>query len=116
MNKDDPVILEDWRGRGITPIPYDAASDHRLLASTLARWADLSAINGRSSLIASEVRRIVKLPRAAAAEADRDLVDHLFRRGNANERVRFASTASRARADLSWLDAIAGILAEDERR
>jgi hypothetical protein len=116
MNQIDPVALEDWRGRGITPIPYDAANDHSVLASTLARWADLSAINGRSGLIDSEVRRIVKLPRKEAADADRDLVDHLFRRGNANERIRFASTASRAKADLSWLDSIASILAEDERR
>lgn len=115
MNKDDPVVLEDWRGRGITPIPYDAARNHSVLASTLARWADLSAINGRPSLGDSEVRRIVKLQREDASDADRDLFDHLFRRGNANERIRFASTASRAKADLGWLDAIASVLAEDER-
>jgi len=116
MNQNDPVALEDWRGRGITPIPYDAANEHSVLASTLARWADLSAINGRPRLIDSEVRRIVKLARKDATDADRDLIDHLFRRGNANERIRFASTANRAKAALSWLDAIAGILAEDERR
>jgi hypothetical protein len=116
MNSVDPVALEDWKGRGITPIPYDATDNHTTLRQTLERWASLSAINGKRNLVDSEIRRTVKIPRAEAADAARDLFDHLFRRGNTNERARLAAIASKARAELGWLDAVANILAENDRR
>jgi len=115
-NSFDPVVLEDWKGRGITPIPYDAVDGHVALRHTLECWASLSAIDGRRSLIDSEIRRIVKLPREDASDADRDLFDHLFRRGNANERVQLAGAARKAKADLGWINAVANVLAEDDRR
>jgi len=40
-NAPDPVVLEDWKGRGITPIPYNAANGHSALLDTLKRWASL---------------------------------------------------------------------------
>ena len=43
----DPVALEDWTGRGITPIHYDSTGGHAAILNTLQRWADLSAINGK---------------------------------------------------------------------
>jgi hypothetical protein len=110
----DPVALEDWRGRGITPIPYDDADDHAALRRVLQRWANLSANNGKRSVVHAEIRRIVRAPRAASEEADRDLFDHLFRRSNINERINFSAVASKAKADVSWLDAIAEVLAESE--
>ncbi len=116
MKDADPVALEDWKGRGITPIPYKAVDNHAILRHTLERWAALSAVNGRRSLIDSEIRRIVKLSREEASDADCDLFDHLFRRGNANERIRLATAANKVKAGLGWLDAVASILAEDERR
>jgi hypothetical protein len=116
MNSVDLVALEDWKGRGITPIRYDATDNHTTLRQTLERWASLSAINGKRNLVDSEIRRIVKTPRAEAADAARDLFDHLFRRGSTNERARLAAIASKARAELGWLDAVANILAENDRR
>jgi hypothetical protein len=114
LDAHDPVTLEDWKGRGITPIRYDAADDHAVLRHLLERWASLSAINGKRNVIDSEIRRIVKTPRAASTEADRDLFDHLFRRSNTNERLSYSEIASRANADLSWLDAIANVVAESD--
>lgn len=35
----DPVEVADWRGRGITPIPYSPANDHSILTGTLKRWS-----------------------------------------------------------------------------
>ena len=103
----DPVELEDWKARDITPIHYEAPkNDHSLLCKTLERWADLSAINGKTETVDVEVRRIVRKSRAAAPEADRDLFDHLFRRGHANERIRLAALASAAKAAPGWLDSI----------
>jgi hypothetical protein len=111
----DPVALEDWKARGITPIHYDANGGHSALRSTLERWADFSAINGKQSKIDTAIKRIVKSTRASASDPDRDLFDHLIRRSNASERVRLSGLASAANADLDWLDAIVKIGAEKER-
>src|ERR1700752_2087813 len=54
----DPVALEDWRGRGITPIQYDAGRNHVGLYSTLDRWAEFSAINGKKNAVDRKGRRI----------------------------------------------------------
>lgn len=111
----DPVGLEDWKGRGITPIPYDTANEHLALLFTLERWAALSAINGKRSLVDVEVKRIVRTNRDTASDADRDLFDHLIRRSDSNERVRLSVLASKHKADLGWLDAITTITAENDR-
>lgn len=112
----DPIALEDWKARGITPIYYDSNGGHAALRQTLARWSDLSAINGQSRKVDSEIRRIVKASRSSASDEDRDLFDHFFRRSDANERIRLSRLASSARADLDWLDAIIRIGAEHGAR
>lgn len=108
------AALEDWKGRGITPIHYDAKNNHAVLQETLERWRKLSAINGRQQTVDKEIRRIVKAARNSAPEADRDLFDHLLRRSNASERARLSVLASDAKADLGWLDAIVSIGTEVE--
>ena len=61
MDEDDPVELEDWKARGITPIQYKSqGNDHSQLQRTLARWAELSAINGNKSRVDRELKKIVK--------------------------------------------------------
>jgi len=55
----DQVAMEEWRGRGITPIPYNAENnDHYILTNLLERWADLSTNTGKKSLINKEIMRI----------------------------------------------------------
>ncbi len=111
----DPVGMEDWKGRGITPIPYDAANGHATLLDTLKKWADISPRNGKRGFVEAEVKRIARTNRSAADDADRDLFDHLIRRSDSNERVRLSTLASKQKADLGWLDAISAIAAENAR-
>src|SRR5690606_13562743 len=80
MSSLDAVALADWNGRGITPIHYDSKDGHDALRATLERWAALSAINGTKEIVDADLRRIVRTPRSAAIESDRDLFDHFFRR------------------------------------
>jgi NAD-dependent SIR2 family protein deacetylase len=116
MGRPDAVALEDWKGRGITPIPYDAVDDHSVLRSTLDRWSRLSAINGSKTLVDAEIRRIVRQTRQDAPDSDKDLFDHLFRRGNSHERLRLANTANKAKAGFDWIDAADAVLSEREHR
>lgn len=108
----DPIGLEDWKGRGITPIPYATANNHSALLDSFERWAALSANNGKRSVVDVEVKRIVRTNRNVAIDADRDLFDHLIRRSDSNERVRLSALASKHKADLGWLDAISAIAVE----
>jgi NAD-dependent SIR2 family protein deacetylase len=111
----DAVALADWNGRGITPIHYESADDHDALRATMERWAALSAINGKKDVVDAELRRIVKTPRSAAKDSDRDLFDHFFRRSNASERVRLSALISDAKAEIGWLDAVVKVCSEAAR-
>lgn len=112
----DPVILEDWKGRGITPIHYSQAADHVALLEVLQAWAKFSAINGEQGAVDATIKRIVRVPRSDATDGDRDLFDHLIRRGNRNERERLATLASKNKAHFGWLTAINEIVLELESR
>ncbi|MDD5511394.1 MAG: SIR2 family protein [Dehalococcoidales bacterium] len=111
----DPIEYEDWKGRGITPITYDPANGHSVLLDTLERWAAMSAINGKRSLVDAAVKRIAGTSRGAASDTDRDLFDHLIRRSDSNERVRLSALISKQKADLSWIDAIVAISTENDQ-
>lgn len=116
VNEPNPIDIEDWKGRGITPIHYNAVNnDHSALQETLCKWAELSAINGTQRRVNAVVKRIVKNARTASTDSDRDLFDHLIRRSDKNERVRLSELTSKYKADLGWLDAITAISAEQER-
>jgi hypothetical protein len=115
MDAPDPIGLEDWKGRGITPIYYNAAGGHSALHSTLERWANFSAINGKRRFADAELKRIVKTIRSASTDTDRDLFDHLIRRSAPNERVRLSALASEQKADIGWLDAISNVAAESDQ-
>lgn len=108
----DPVALEDWKARHITPIPYNDHDGHLSLCHVLERWAELSAINGKPECVEREVKRIVKERWKAAGDADRDLFGHLFRRGNTTERAKLAAFASQAGADIDWLSLVAEVCSE----
>ena len=105
----DPVALEDWRARGITPMYYPNSNGHAVLYETLKQWANLSAINGKKEEVEKEIRRIVKNPRSNTSDTDRDLFDHFFRRSNTSEYIHLTRIASKAEADMAWLDAIVKI-------
>lgn len=111
----DPVALEDWKARGITPIWYDSNGGHSVLRSTFEQWADFSVASGKQSKIDAAIKRIVRNNRVSASDPERDLFDHLVRRGNPSERARLSALASAAKADVGWLDAIMKIGAEKER-
>lgn len=111
----DPVAIEDWKGRGITPIPYSRADGHAALLDVLKRWANLTRRSGNTNGVETEIKRIARLRHSEASDEDRDLFDHLFRRSPRGERPRLSSLASAQNADLAWLDAISNVALEHDR-
>ena len=115
MSEDDPVELEDWRARGITPIRYDVQdNDHSQLQSTLAQWVKFSKIN-ENRHVDSVLKKIVKVKRTEARDEDRDLFDHFIRRSDTNERERLSKLVSKYKADMGWLNAIVDVSSEESR-
>ena len=108
----DTVEMADWRGRGITPIPYDSANGHKSLIDALDRWSLFSAINGNQGRINAEIKRIVGKKRALALDHERDLLDHFLRRGNSSERTRIIRLLTEQKADIEWFDAANAVILE----
>ena len=108
----DPVALAEWRGRSITPVPYDSTNRHAQLLSSLQGWARVSPFNGGRVSVEREVRRIARENSAAASEASRDLFAHLFRRASAEERTRLTRVIKGVEADPGWLDVILKVTRE----
>ena len=108
----DPVVLADWRARGITPVPYDSKDRHAQLLSSLQAWARISPFKGGRVSAEREVRRIAKMNSATVSGANRDFFAHLFRRANPEERNRLMYVAKEAGADLGWLGVILDVTRE----
>ena len=108
--EDDPVALEDWRARGITPIRYDGVGeDHAQLKHTMARWAQFSSVDGKRNHVDRAMKSVVKTSRSEAGDEERDLFDHVIHRSDPPERRRLSALVSRHGADLGWLDAIVDV-------
>jgi hypothetical protein len=105
----EETLMEDWRGRGITPIPYSDASGHLQLATTMRIWADLSPINGAKAKLNALVKKIVRKSVAGTPEEERELLQHIFRRSSVNERQRLGLLISAAAKDIGWISIINGL-------
>lgn len=112
MESPDPVALEDWKARGITPIRYNSKDGHSDLHKTLARWSELSAINGDRRKVDASIKRMVKTTWNDTSTENRDLFEHFIRRSNKSERVRLSKLASDSGADVEWLKAIIKVTSE----
>ena len=112
VNSHDQVAVEDWKARGITPIPYESDGEHEALSRALQKWARLSPNTRTTRAMDAEVRRLVKKKRDEANEEEQDLFDHLIRRSDASELKRLSKLASRAHADAGWLKAMMDVSGE----
>ena len=110
----NPVELEDWRSRGLTPIPYKIRNGaHDELSNTLKRWAELSASSSNTKRVHSLVKRLSKTARRKTSQSDRDLFDHFIRRSHSAERNQICLLLSSQKADTEWIDAITDVVLEN---
>jgi hypothetical protein len=107
--------MATWRGRGITPIPFDAADGYRALPDVLSAWANLSP-HGPREQADRELRAVLRHQVAGTSAESFSLFGHLFRRGTDGDQVRIAVVARESRADPAWLDRMVEIAREDGPR
>ena len=111
--------LADWKGRGLTPIPYPRVDRHRQLAITLETWANLfektpSLGDGHETVTERRIRetleRITEAPLGEVSDEDRSLFDHLIRREQPPRQAQLASHLGKLRRDYEWLDRILEVI------
>ena len=110
----DPVELEDWRSRGLTPIPYTIQNGaHDELSNTLNRWAELSTSKSKRR-VHSLIKKLTSTSRRTTSQNDRDLFDYIIRRSHSAERNQICLLLSSQKAETEWLDAITEVTLENE--
>ena len=110
----NPVELEDWRSRGLTPIPYEIQNGtHDELSNTLKCWAELSTSSSNRRRVQSVIRRLSKTTRRVTSQSERDLFDYFIRRSHSAERNQICLFLSSQKADTEWLDAITDVVLEN---
>jgi len=113
-NEEENIKIDDYRGRGITAIPYDPKNEHEVLLKTLKVWSDFSPFNDDQKFIDKTIKRIVKKSPNEVDPNDRDLFEHLIKRSNIQEQRRHLRLASQNKASAGWIDIISGIIIEKQ--
>lgn len=108
----DDIQMFDWKGRGITPIPYDDSNGHKALADTLAIWSKFSAVNGNQVNIEAAIKKIIRKRPSEVQDYERDLIEHFIRRGNKSERERIMGFISNQKPHIDWLSTVESVLQE----
>lgn len=105
--QEDLAQMEDWKGRGITPIGYDSSSGHKALHDVLHEWANISNIG--VSLTTSEERTLKSLFKSNPSLLDdkhKDYLSFILRRSDIADMKKIASIANSVKANPVWLDYI----------
>lgn len=105
--QEDLAQMEDWKGRGITPIGYDSSLEHKALHDVLREWANISSIGVR--LTANEERVLKNLFRSEPSLLDdkqNDYLSFILRRSDIADIKKIASIANSVKANPAWLDYI----------
>ena len=105
--QEDLAQMEDWKGRGITPIGYDNSSDHKALHDVLHQWASIANIG--VSLTANEEKTLKKLFKSDPSllgDQDKDYLSFILRRSDMADVKKIAHIANSVKAKPIWLDYI----------
>jgi NAD-dependent SIR2 family protein deacetylase len=107
---EDLALMEDWKGRGITPIGYDNSAGHKALHDALSKWADMSNIGiSLSTKEEKELKKFFKSHPSQLSDEDGGLLDFLIRRSDSADIKKIALIANSVKAAPAWLDYINNI-------
>ena len=111
------VQMADWKHRGITPIPYDSKSNHKILTQTFEQWAEISSCNNvdkKNENILAKVKSITSQNSKEVSASNHRLFSYLLRQSSLPECIRISEHISTLKVDLEWFDDFINILIERE--
>jgi hypothetical protein len=101
---DDKRLLVEWASRGITPIPYDPANDHKLLEDLLVAWAEVIPEKNNQKGLKAKLAQIAELdPDTPSGDEAKPFFRYILARSTELEREDIVKTLGRAKASPKWL-------------
>ncbi|RVG14950.1 SIR2 family protein [Sinorhizobium meliloti] len=100
---DERTAIE-WQTRGITPITYNRADDHKALADLLVKWADLIPNKRNQSSMKARLKDLALLdPESTEGSAAQSFLRYYVRRSTPSEQTELARIFSRKGCSPRWL-------------
>lgn len=100
----DTRTLIEWQSRGITPIAYDKANNHKALEDVLKRWSEIIPDKRNRSRLKSHLENIARLdPNSADGRDAQSFLSYYVRRSNPSELTDLAAILSKRGASPKWL-------------
>ncbi|MGP4806185.1 SIR2 family protein [Agrobacterium cavarae] len=106
----------EWQSRGITPIVYDKANDHRVLGDLLVRWAEIIPEKRNETSLKSYLKELGRLdPDSSEGAAARSFIQYYARRSTPSEQNQLAKILSRANQPPRWLTLLNQVIRDSAR-
>lgn len=94
----------EWKSRGITPIPYDKADNHKALGAVLTRWSEIIPDKRNASRIQKQLVAIAKLdPDGPGGQAAQSFIRYYIGRSNPSEQAELSRLLASKDASPKWL-------------
>jgi hypothetical protein len=112
---DERTAIE-WQTRGITPILYDRANDHKALSDLLVRWADLIPDKRNQTSMKMHLKAVASLdPESADASAAQSFLSYYIRRSTPSEQAELARILSGKGCSPRWLAFLNQVIRESAK-
>ncbi|SCX28561.1 hypothetical protein DSM25558_4505 [Agrobacterium sp. DSM 25558] len=103
----------EWRARGITPIPYDSAHNHKALGDLLVRWANILPTKRNQASLNSYLKTLGLLdPESPAGDAAKSFLKYYVRRSTQSEQTDLSKLLSQKGCSPRWLSFLNQIIRE----
>ncbi|MET3582328.1 NAD-dependent SIR2 family protein deacetylase [Mesorhizobium robiniae] len=100
---DDRTPIE-WQSRGITPIAYDRANNHKALEDVLMRWSEIIPDKKNGMRLRKYLANVATLdPDGVDGKAAQSFLRYYVRRSNPSEQAELAGILARKGSSPKWL-------------
>lgn len=112
---DERTAIE-WQTRGITPIVYDRADDHKVLADLLVRWAEIIPDKRNQSSMRAHLKSLAALdPESVDGSAAQSFLRYYVRRSTPTEQTELAKIFSQKGCSPRWLAFLNQVIRQSAR-
>ncbi|AHK02718.1 hypothetical protein X971_2857 [Agrobacterium tumefaciens LBA4213 (Ach5)] len=106
----------EWQSRGITPITYDKADNHKALGMVLSRWAEIIPDKRNTSRVEKHLASIAKLdPDTPEGQAGQSFIRYYVGRSNPTEQAELSRLLASKNASPKWLAFLNQLVRETAR-
>ncbi|MBP1852726.1 SIR2 family protein [Rhizobium halophytocola] len=114
---DDERTPVEWQSRGITPIAYDRANNHKALGDLLSRWSEIIPDKRNTSRVQIYLKSLAKMdPDSPDGVEGRSFLRYYVSRSNPSELAELARLLASKAASPIWLSLLNQAVRDTQRR